>query len=105
MTVEVIGTTNGPVIKSGDDHYTLSDMNEILDFFLEDATLAVRISDQIVKDFMDGAITIANTFRENAAMLPVDKMMANLNAMRQWSEVVLLAVPQYRKALEDAQNS
>ena len=103
MAYTIITSTQGISLQDGSKVITLSDMYEMFDALEADSTLANNMKMAIMEQYVLATQEVLNSFQEVSVWNP-EKVMAYINAMRQWNEIITVAHPQYKAAVEAARN-
>ena len=102
MAYTVITSTHGISLQDGSKVITLSDTYEMFDAIDADPSLVNSMRTAIMEQYTLATEDLLNSFGEVLIMNP-EKVMAYINAMRQWLDVVTVSYPQYRAAIAAAQ--
>jgi hypothetical protein len=101
MTYKIIKTSNGPLIQSGDNFYTISDHHDLFDITEQNPEFLQALKDHILEGITEAIESLKEGFKENM-ILPNSSVQSYINATHAYTMYVHQHWLPYERALLQA---
>ena len=101
MTYKIIKTSNGPLIQSGDNFYTISDHNDLFDITEQNPEFLQTLKAHILDGITEAVDNLKEGFKENM-ILPNSSVHSYINATHAYTMYVHQHWLPYERALLQA---
>lgn len=101
MTYKIIKTSNGPLIQSGDNFYTISDHHDLFDITEQNPEFLQTLKAHILDGITESIESLKEGFKENM-ILPNSSVHSYINATHAYTMYVQQHWLPYERALAQA---